>query len=88
MVSGRKTTVENVTVDVDPIAVLSGIYSATVPPKMAFLSLSDNHWYVVSGYNYHKNEEQYEKDRPATEDEIQMKKSYETMYKFLKDNNL
>lgn len=81
--NGTRTTRETITVDIDPKEFLTKIYQRSVPPGLHHINTNDNHWYKVDGRDYHKNEELYAKDRPATELELAEKESYHTLMRLL-----
>ena len=87
MVDGRKTTIENVTVKIDPVDVLRKIYRDSIPSRVEFIG-PDGHWYKSDGFDYHKREDLYVKDRVATKEELAMKAAYDTLVKYVKDNGL
>ena len=81
--SGKRTTTENVTVDIDPKEFLTKIYNRSVPSGLNYINTSDGHWYRVDGHDYHRNEELYAKDRAATEMELAEKEAYHTLMQLL-----
>ena len=84
---GRQTIVEMVDVDVDASSFLEKIYTTSIPSGLAHLG-SDGFWYEVSGHDYHRNDELYDKVRPATEDELEFRKAYLILRKYVQDNKL
>lgn len=84
---GRRTIVENVDVDVDAESFLSSIYNKSIPKTFDYIG-SDGHWYRQDGFDYHKREELYTKERLATPEEIEMRNAFKTFSKFVKDNKL
>ena len=84
---GRRTIVENLDVEVDVLSFLEKIYDESIPRGLKYLN-DNGYWYKVDGYDYHKNEDLYEKDREATQEEIELKKAYYTLRKFVKENGL
>jgi hypothetical protein len=82
-VNGTRTTHETITVDIDPKEFLTKIYHRSIPLGLDHINMSDKHWYKVDGHDYHKNEELYAKDRPATELELVEKESYHTLMRLL-----
>lgn len=61
-----------------------------IPSGAKFLDVDEGYWYREdpSGYNYHRDEQEYIKFRPATEDEVIQEKAYRTLYKFALDHKL
>lgn len=84
---GRRTIIEKVDVDVDAGSFLGSIYDRSIPIGFSFLG-SDGFWYRQDGFDYHKREDLYEKDRQATPDELEFQKAYKIMYQFVKDNGI
>lgn len=82
-VQGKRTFTENVTVDVNPSAVLQKVYEKSIPHPYSYLSL-DGFWYKESGFDYHKREELYDKGRPATEEEITLDAAFRLVMDFTK----
>jgi hypothetical protein len=84
---GRRTIVENVDVDIDAEGFLSSIYNKSIPKTFNYIG-SDGHWYRQNGFDYHKREELYTKERLATPEEIEFQKAYRIMLNFVKDHDL
>lgn len=82
-VKGKRTTVDYVDVSVDVKEILSEIYRKAIPSGLDHLNPTDGFWYKKDGHDYHKNEVLYEKDRKATEVELQMLHAYLTLHKFV-----
>jgi len=87
IVKGKRTWFEYHDVEVDTSNVLENIYYHSAPIGLSHIS-DDGHWYKVSGHDYHKNEELYDKDRLATPEEIEMKKAYRILRKYVIENKL
>ncbi len=87
IVKGKRTWAEYHDVEIDTSKVLENIYYHSTPRGLSHLS-DDGHWYKVSGHDYHKNEELYDKDRLATPEEIEMKKAYRILRKYVTENKL
>jgi hypothetical protein len=85
-VKGKRTTVENVDVEVDILNVLGQIYSAWLPKGMDHVSKGN--WYREDGFNYHTRDECYAQDRPVTEEEQKFIDSYRTIIEFVKNKGL
>ena len=84
---GRRTIEESVDVEIDAGSFLYSIYERSIPKGLDHLS-SDGYWYKQDGFDYHKREDLYAKDRKATPKEIEFQKAYRLLYQFVKDNNL
>lgn len=84
---GKKTTIEEVDVEVNAAHFLEKIYAASIPTGLEYLS-KDGHWYKSDGYDYHKREDLYTKDRQATIGEIELQKAYHTLREFVRENKL
>lgn len=82
-INGTRTIRETIAVDIDPREFLTKIYERSIPSGLDHINTRDNHWYKVDGRDYHKNEELYAKDRPATELELAEKESYHTLMRLL-----
>jgi hypothetical protein len=87
IVKGKKTYVEHLDVIVDPFDVLTKIEERTVPESLSFLS-DDGFWYKKSGFDYHRREDLFEKDRKATDEEILLQKSLRLVKLFVRENKL
>lgn len=79
IVEGRKTTVEKVKVNVDPVEVVSNLFNEwlkSTAPGCEFLDIDARKWMKVSGYNSHTREDLYDEHREATNEEIFVYKSF------------
>lgn len=82
-VNGKKTTVEQVQVEIDPLSVLMEIYQEYgVPDFYDFLG-EDGYWYTETSYNHHINDPIYTKSREATPLEIEERAAYLTLARML-----
>lgn len=86
-INSKRTLVDYIDVEIDPRTVLEKIYVHSKPSGLHHLS-SDGYWYGISGHDYHKNEELYDKVRLATEEEIEFRKAYLLLRKYVSDNGL
>jgi hypothetical protein len=86
-IKGKRTVVDHVDVEIDAKEFLMLIYQKSLPRGLSHLS-DDGYWYRVCGKDYHRNEELYEKDRPATEQEIELKKAYRILREHLSETKL
>jgi hypothetical protein len=84
---GRRIIEENFDVEIDTGSVLRSIYDKSIPQGLDYIG-SDGYWYKQDGFDYHKREELYSKDRQATQEELEFQKAYKIMYQFAKDNKL
>lgn len=82
LVKGKRTVVDYINVEIDPRDVIASIYDQERPAGLSHLS-EDGYWYKVCGHDYHKNDELYEKDRPATPQELELQKAYRVFAKLL-----
>ena len=81
--SVRRTVSETIdNVDVDVSSVLYNIYKSSIPVGLDYLA-KDGYWYKQLGYDYHKREEIYTKDRAATDTEKQLKLAYDTLVAYV-----
>lgn len=87
IVKGKRTVVDTVDVEVNAREVISKIYSMSVPRGLEYIG-DDGFWYKQTGFDYHKREELYDKDRQATEWELEMQKAYRTFVNFMREQNL
>lgn len=92
IVKGKRTTVDTVVVDVNPREVLAKIYDMSIPNGLD--NIGDDGfwykqvWYKQDGFDYHKQEELYEKDRAATEQELEMQRAYRIFTNFIRERGL
>jgi hypothetical protein len=82
IVKGKKTYVEHLDVIIDPLDVISKIEDISVPKGLAYLG-DDGFWYKKYGFDYHRREDLYEKDRLATEEEILLQQSFNVVRNFI-----
>jgi len=87
IVNGKRTWSEYHDVEIDTSKVLENIYYHSTPIGLSHLS-DDGHWYKVSGRGGYRYEELYDKDRLATPEEIEMKKAYRILRKYVTENKL
>lgn len=87
IVKGTKTVVDYVDVNVDPIEILRKLQMKATPIGLSHIG-TDGHWYRIDGYDSHKREDFYEKDRPATEEEIKLDLALDTLISYCKDKKL
>ncbi len=86
--SVRRTVSETIdNVDVDVSSVLYNIYESSIPVGLDYLA-KDGYWYKQKGYDYHKREETYTKDRAASDAEIQLKVAYDTLVAYVNAERL
>ena len=81
-ITGRRKTVEDIDVEIDPVDFLRTIYQRSIPAGLEYLSSADEWWYCADSFNYHNREDLYKRVRPATEDELQFYKAYQLLVKF------
>lgn len=84
---GRRITEETINVDVDVGEILGNIYDKWVPKGLDHVG-SDGHWYKKDGFDYHKREDLYARDREATPEELEFVKAYRLLCRFVKENDL
>lgn len=84
---GKRTIVDNVDVEIDACEFLGKIYDAWLPVGYSHLG-SDGYWYKTDGFDYHKREDLYVKDRKATNEELEFDKAYLIMRNFVKEHDL
>lgn len=85
---GRRTIIEHLDVEVDAAVFLENIYHASIPRGLAYLNDDNGYWYRVDGCDYHRNEDLYEKAREATQEEIELKRAYRALRKFVEENKV
>jgi hypothetical protein len=85
IVKGKKVIVEYPEVEINPITVLSEMERDFIPKGLAYLNISDGFWYKETGFDYHKLEELYSKDRKATEEELELHKAFQLVYSKTKE---
>lgn len=87
IVKGRRTVVDQVDVEVNVREVLSKLYDMASPAGLDYIG-DDGFWYKQTGFDYHKREELYGKDRAATEQELEMQRAYRTFTNFIREKGL
>lgn len=85
-VKAKKQSIEYFDVEIDPLVVLEKIYNNTIPKGLSHID--DNYWYKEIGFDYHKREELYQKDRLATEEELELLKAYRTLRKMIVEKEM
>lgn len=86
-IEGRKTTVERIDVEIDPLDFLKRLQSKIIPPELSYIG-KDGHWYREDGYDYHKGLLDYEQDRLATQEEIKLDLAFRVLLEYIKDKKL
>ena len=83
-VTGTRTVVENLKVDVKLSEIFSEIYDKFVPNGLSHLTVENGKWfwYKEDGFDYHKREDLYKRVREATPEEVEFIKAYSIIKNF------